>query len=256
MDSIYSLLSAMKGQQRQMDSVSNNLANVNTTGFKSDEVLFREYYNEYMGQDLESEEEMFAHEEFISPFGRGGTSFVMPDHVSPSMVQGSFKYTQNPLDLAIQSEGFFIVDTPAGIRYTRNGQFLKDGEGFLITNSGHRVLGKKGPLKIEGKEFAVGRDGSVIVDGKEIDFIKIVNFQEPDRLTKMGNSYWVPGSDRQKPIDIDRPVVHQGVLEGSNVEAVQEMVKMIAVNRTYEASQKAMKSLDEMDEKSISIARV
>ena len=76
MDSIYSLVSAMKGQQRQMDSVSNNLANVNTTGFKSDEVLFREYYTQFMGQDLESEEEMFAHEEFISPFHRGGTSFV------------------------------------------------------------------------------------------------------------------------------------------------------------------------------------
>jgi flagellar basal-body rod protein FlgF len=229
---------------------------VNTTVFKSDEVLFREYYNEYMGQDLESEEEMFAHEEFISPFSRGGTSFVMPDHVSPSMKQGSFKYTENAFDLAIQSEGFFVIDSPEGIRYTRNGQFLKDGEGYLITNSGHRVLGKNGPLKIDGQEFAVGQDGSVIVDGKEVDFLKIVKFEQPDRLTKLGNSYWIPGSDRQKPIDIERPVIHQGVLEGSNVEAVQEMVKMIAVNRSYEASQRIMTSMDELDEKSISIAKV
>jgi flagellar basal-body rod protein FlgG len=246
----------MKGQQRQLDSVSNNLANVNTTGFKSDEMLFREYYNEYLGQDLESEEELFAHEEFISPFSRGGTSFVMPDHVSPSMKQGIFKHTNNPMDIAIQSDGFFVVDTPQGIRYTRNGQFLKDNEGFLITNSGHRVLGKNGPLKVEGKEFSVGQDGVAIIDGKETDYFRIVNFEQPARLTKLGNSYWVPASDKQNPIEIDRPIVVQGVLEGSNVEAVQEMVKMIAVNRSYEASQKALRSLDDLDEKSITIAKV
>lgn len=256
MDSIYSLLSAMKGQQRQMSAVSNNLANVNTTGYKADEVVFREYYSEFIGQDLESEEEMFASDGFISPFSRGGTSFVMPDHVSPSMKQGMFKHTNNPFDFSIQTEGFFVVETPQGARYTRNGQFLKDAEGFLITNAGHRVMGKEGPLKVEGQEFSVGRDGSVMIDGQEVGFFKIVNFEEPGRLTKLGNSYWVPGSDAQKPIDIDRPVIHQGTLEGSNVEVVQEMVKMIGVNRSYEASQKAMKSLSELGEKSISIARV
>jgi flagellar basal-body rod protein FlgG len=256
MDSIYSLLSAMKGQQRQMDAVSNNLANVNTAGYKSDEVLFKEYYNEFVGQDLESEEEMFAHEEFISPFSRGGTSFVKPDHVSPSMKQGHFKQTDNTLDLAIKSEGFFVVETPFGVRYTRNGQFMKDAEGFLISNSGHRVLGKNGPIKLTGKDVSFGQDGSVIVDNQDVDFLKIVNFKDPSRLTKLGNSYWVPSSDKQTPTEIDRPVVLQGVIEGSNVDSVQEMVKMIAVNRSYEASQKAIRSMDELDDKSVSIARV
>ncbi len=256
MDSIYSLLSAMKGQQRQMEAVSNNLANVNTAGYKSDSVLFREHYNTYVGQDLESEEEMFTHEDFISPFSRGGTSFVKPDHVSPSMKQGSFKQTDNTLDLAIKSEGFFVVDTPFGARYTRNGQFLKDSDGFLITNAGHRILGKNGPIKLTGNEVSFGQDGAVIVDKQEVDFLKIVNFENPSRLTKLGNSYWVPSSDKQNPIDIDRPVILQGVVEGSNVDSVQEMVKMIAVNRSYEASQKTIRSMDELDEKSVSIARV
>ncbi len=256
MEPIYSLLSAMKGQQRQMDSVSNNLANVNTAGFKKDQVLFREYYNDFVGQDLESEEEKFAHGEFISPYSRGGTSFVMPDDVSPSMSKGTFKSTENPFDLAIKSEGFFTIETPFGQRYTRNGEFLRDGEGFLITTSGDKVLGKNGPIKITGKEFSVGKEGSIFIDGNEVDSLNIVGFQEPNRLTKMGNSYWVPSSTAQKPTVLDNAVIHQGVVEGSNVDSVQEMVKMITINRSYEASQKVMTSLDDLDDKSISIARI
>ncbi len=200
MDSIYSLLSGMKGQQRQMDSVANNLANANTTGFKSDQVMFREYYSEYLGQDLESEEELFAHKEFLSPFSRGGTSFVKPDHVSPSMLQGIFKETKNPLDLALKNRGFFVVDSPYGERYTRNGEFYKDSEGFLITNAGHKVMGKNGPIQLKGKEFSVGKDGAIMLDNKEVGFIRVVDFEEPARLTRLGNSYWVPSTTDQKPI--------------------------------------------------------
>ncbi len=256
MESIYTLLSAMKGQQRQMDAVSNNLANVNTPGYKGDKVLFREYYNELMGQDLESEEEKFAHNEFLSPFSRGGTSFVMPDHVSPSMKNGTYKNTTNPFDIAIKSDGFFVVETPYGERYTRNGQFLLDSNKFLITNSGDKVMGKKGPIQISSKDFSVGTDGAIFVNGKEVDTLNIVGFSEKTRLTKMGNSYWAPSHSSQKPTKIDPVSIHQGYLEGSNVDTVDEMVKMISVNRSYEASQKMMRSLDELDEKSISIARV
>ncbi|MDH5561032.1 MAG: flagellar basal-body rod protein FlgF [Deltaproteobacteria bacterium] len=256
MESFFTLVSALKGQQRQMDAVSNNLANINTPAFKADQVLFKEYYNEFMGQDLESEEEKFAHQEFISPFDRGGASYVMPDHVSPSMARGTFKQTGNPYDLAIQSDGFFVVNSPMGPRYTRNGQFLRNAQGFLVTNTGDQVMGTKGPIKITGKEFSVGKDGSVMVDNKEVDTLQIVNFQEPDRLTKMGKSYWIPGSDRQKPIEMKEMNIEQGVIEGSNVDSVQELVKMINVNRSYEASQKILRSLDDLDEKAISIARI
>jgi len=259
MEPIYTLLSAMKGQQRQMDSVANNLANVNTTGFKRDQVLFREYFNRLVGQDLESEEELFVNEEFISPYSRGGTSFVMPDHTSPSMKKGLFKNTDNPLDLAIKSEGFFVVDTAHGARYTRNGQFLLDSKGFLITSSGDRVLGKKGPIQIKVnniKELSVGRDGALLVNNRPIDTLQIVGFQEETRLTKLGNSYWAPSHVDQKPKPLEVVDVQQGVLEGSNVDAVQEMVNMINVNRSYEASQKIMQSLDELDDESISIARI
>lgn len=256
MESIYTLLSAMKGQQRQMDTVSNNLANVNTTGYKADKVLFREYYNQVAGQDLESEEEKFAHGEFISPMSRGGTSFVMPDHVSPSMTKGPFKTTENPFDLAIRSEGFFVVETPHGTRYTRNGQFLRDPKGFLINNSGDKVQGLKGDIRINGEEFSVGEDGSIMVDNQAVDTLKIMGFPEESRLTKMGNSYWVPGSREQKPSKPEFINIEQRVLESSNVDTVKEMVNMINVNRSYEASQKLLRSLDDLDEQVISIAKI
>ena len=256
MESIYTLLSAMKGQQRQMDAVANNLANVNTTGYKGDNVLFREYYNEMAGQDLESEEEKFAHDEFISPLSRGGTSFVMPDHVSPSMSKGTFKATENPFDLAIRSDGFFVVETPYGTRYTRNGQFLRDPKGFLTTNSGDKVQGLKGDIQVKGDEFSVGEDGSILVDGQVVDTLKIMGFPEETRLTKLGNSYWAPSSSEQKPGKPEFISIEQRVLESSNVDTVQEMVKMINVNRSYEASQKLMRSLDNLDEQVISIAKI
>ncbi len=256
MDSIYTLLSAMKAQQRQMDAVSNNLANVNTTGYKGDKVLFREYYNEMAGQDLESEEENFAHDEFISPLSRGGTSYVKPDHVSPSMTKGSFKVTERPFDLAIRSEGFFVVETPYGTRYTRNGQFLRDPKGFLTTNSGDKVQGLKGDIRVNGKDFAVGEDGNITIDGRVIDTLKIMGFPEQDRLTKMGNSYWSPSSSEQKPAKPEFISIEQRALESSNVDTVQEMVSMISVNRSYEASQKLMRSLDDLDEQIISIAKI
>lgn len=256
MDTTFTLLSALKGQQKQMDSVANNLANVNTPGFKKDEVVFREYYNNMIGQDLESEEEQFSHNEYISPYNRGSSSFVKPDHVSPAMQQGDYKNTDNPFDLAIHSDGFFTIDTPYGTRYTRNGQFSKGADGFLITNSGEKVQGQKGPIKVEGEDFSVGNDGKILVDGKEVDSLKIVRFNEANRLRKVGNSMWVPSSIHQTPQKPDKINIQQGALESSNVETVSEMVEMISVNRAYEAAQKAIQSNDELEERVITIAKV
>lgn len=256
MDTTFTLLSALKGQQKQMDSVANNLANVNTPGYKKDEVIFREYYNEMIGQDLESEEERFSHNEYISPYNRGSSSFVKPDHVSPEMHQGDFKSTNNPFDLALQTDGFFSIDTAYGTRYTRNGQFSKNAEGYLITNSGDKVLGLKGPIKVEGEEFSVGNDGQIMVDGKEIDTLKVVRFDESNRLRKVGASMWIPSSVNQTPKKPDTINIQQGALETSNVETVSEMVEMISVNRAYEAAQKAIRSNDELEEQVITIAKV
>ena len=256
MDSTFSLLSALKSQQRQMDIVANNMANIDTPGFKRDQVMFREYYDQIIGQDLESEEEKFVHNEFISPFNRGSSSYVMTDHVSPLMHKGDFQATNSPYDLAIQTDGFFVVETVQGPRYTRNGRFLQNGQGYLITTSGDKILGKKGPIKIQGDDFTVDSDGRILVDKKEVDRFKIVTFDQPARLTKLGNSYWAPSGAAQKPINFDNYVIQQGIIEGSNVDSIQELVKMITVNRLYQAAQKAMRSKGELDDKAISIAKI
>ena len=256
MDSIYALMSGLKAQQRQMEAVSNNLANAQTPGFKKDTVLFKEMFNEYSTQDLESNEESFTHEEFISPLSRGHVSFVSPDHVSPRMSMGKMTPTNNPFDVALQTDGFFAVQSERGEVFTRNGRWMQDSEGYLSTNDGDRVLGENGPIKVAGKNFAVGSDGSVMVDDKKVDTLKVVRFEQPDRLTKLGNSSWIPGSDAQVPIPARNTVIQQGVYEGSNVETVEEMVEMINLNRSYEAAQKALRSNDELTGQVISIARV
>ncbi|MDX2471952.1 MAG: flagellar hook-basal body protein [SAR324 cluster bacterium] len=256
MDSIFTLLSAMKGNQRQMDATANNLANANTPGFKRDQVLFREMYTEFSEQDLESEEESFAHENYLSPLSRGGTSFVMPDHVSPQMNTGRIIPTSSPKDIAIQNDGFLVVQGSKGTAYTRDGRFLEDQEGFLITKSGDRVMGEKGPILVGGKDMAIGSDGAVIVGGQLVDKLQVVKFEQPTRLTKLGGGYWAPGSDKQIAMPQKDPRIAQGVYESSNVDVVTEMVDMITVNRSFEAAQRAMRSNDSLDEKSITIARI
>ena len=256
MDSVFTLLSAMKGNQRQMDATANNLANANTPGFKRDQVMFREMYTEYTEQDLESEEEAFAHENYLSPLSRGGASFVMPDHVSPQMNTGRIIPTSSSKDIAIQNEGFLVVQGPKGIAYTRDGRFLEDQEGYLITKSGDRVMGEKGPILVKGEDMAIGSDGAVIVAGQLVDKLQVVRFEQPTRLTKLGGGYWAPGSNKQIPIPQKDPRIEQGVYESSNVDVVTEMVDMITVNRSFEAAQRAMRSNDSLDEKSITIARI
>ena len=256
MDAIYSLMSALKGQQRQMDAVANNLANAETPGYKKDTVVFREMYNEYTQQDLESDEEGFAHEQFLAPLGRGHSSYVMPDHVSPRMTTGRITPTNNPFDMALQTDGFFVVEGDRGEAFTRNGRFMRDNEGYLVNTDGAKVMGKEGPILAKGEHFSVGRDGTVLVDNQKVGVLKVVRFEQPHRLTKLGANLFVPGSAAQIAIDQKEPLIQQGVYEGSNVDTVQELTEMIGLNRHYEAAQKALRSSDSLTEQAITIARI
>lgn len=255
MNGIYSLLSAAKAQQRRLETTSNNLANVNTPGFKGDQAVFREFLNDAIGQDLESEEEQFVHHEFISPFSYGGTSYTITDGIVPNMSNGSFKNTGKNLDIAIGSRGFFTVETPHGQRYTRNGQFQRNADGFLITQSGDKVLGEKGPIQLNGSSIVIGNTGTIMVDGKNIDNLKITDFKKESELMKLGNNYWVPHNKTQIPQKAENISIMQGFIESSNVNTVPEMVNMITVNRAFGASQNAIRSIDELDSKSISLAK-
>ena len=182
--------------------------------------------------------------------------------------QGSLKQTGNKFDLAIDGKGFFVIDTPAGERYTRNGSFLMDREGFMVTKDGYKVLGEKGPLQVKEFNFQIDQDGNVIVNMDEqdererltnddqnewkrtekLDRLRLVNFENLRYLDKQGDSFYKetkysgPATDMQA----DRSKIHQGFLEASNVNAVAEMVRMIEVQRSYEASHKSIQAHDQL----------
>jgi len=256
MSGIYTLLSASKALQRKIDVTSNNLANVNTPGYKSDKAVFKEYLTKSIGQDLESEEEQFVHHEFISPFSNGGNSFAVTDTVTPNMSNGRFRKTERNLDFALGKQGFFAVQTPQGKRYTRDGQFEIDSKGFLVTQSGDKVLGSKGFIQMKGKDFVVGKDGVVTENGVESNRLLVVRFPKESSMTKMGNSLWATSFEGQQPKIMDDPLIHQGMVEDSNVNSVEEMVQLLTVNRSFEASINAMGMIDELDEQAISISEV
>jgi flagellar basal-body rod protein FlgG len=183
--------------------------------------------------------------------------------------QGGLKETGNPFDLALDGDGFFAVDTTAGERYTRNGNFVLGKEGLLLTKSGDPVLGRNGYIQIKENNFVIDAQGRVwqnalyandperLVSAQEnewesmelVDTLRIVEFERTRYLKKQGDSFWASTFESGIAIDVaenERPKVYQGFLEGSNVNPVREMVNMIEVNRAYEANQRVIQTQDNL----------
>jgi flagellar basal-body rod protein FlgG len=177
------------------------------------------------------------------------------------------KQTENDFDIALEGRGFLTVQTPQGERLTRNGAFLVNSDGYLVTKSGDFVLGETGPIKLKKNNFVIDEDGTVwqnstfAADDKRlvsqaenqwenierVDRLKLVDVKRERYMQKQGNSYWrtTDESGDAQIIGPDvRPKVRQGFLEGANVNAVQEMVEMIEVNRAYDANQKTIQTED------------
>jgi flagellar basal-body rod protein FlgG len=201
-----------------MEIIANHLANADTTGFKAEIVKFDELYNEYLSVDFS---------------------------------QGDLKNTSNSLDLALTAEGFFKVQTPAGIRYTRNGNFILNQEGILVTQKGDRVLGESGNIVIEGSNIVVNRNGEVLVEGELVDRLAVVNFESLNKLKKEEGSLFRHPDGATAEVPATVVSIEQGALEGPNVVIVKEMTRMIETMRIYEAYQKVIHSLDETDAKAI-----
>jgi flagellar basal-body rod protein FlgF len=158
--------------------------------------------------------------------------------------QGPIEHTQRKLDLAIQGEGFFVIDTPSGERFTRCGSFTLTESGFLATHSGDLVMGTGGPIAISGQDLQISPDGRVIVDGDEAGALRIVYVPDPQALVREGNVY-ASGLAVHTEADMNRTEVIQGALERSNVSPIDEMVEMISLNRGFEADQKSITLQDE-----------
>lgn len=172
--------------------------------------------------------------------------------------QGKMKVTHSPLDFAIEGDGFFEVLTPAGVRWTRNGSFSIDGEGRLVTKSGHPVLiqGDQEPeqriIQIGNEKLNVTRQGDLFIGGNPVGKLAVVKFLDETHIRKEGSGLFHRHSQESIPVDATNEArVHQGFLEASNVNVVEEMTDMIMAHRIFEATQQAVKAFDHMDDKLI-----
>ena len=166
--------------------------------------------------------------------------------------EGSIKETGNSLDLAINGEGFFVVNTPDGPRYTRSGNFSLNGANMLSTQDGYPVMGENGPVIIEGGTVTIDPDGRVIVDGEEVNRLRIVDFPKPYNLKKIGNNLF----EADGAIPATNYSISQGFLEMSNVDQIKEMVSMIEILRGYESYRKVINAIDETASRTNEIGRV
>lgn len=248
----YTGASGMSAQQNRLDVISNNLANVDTTGFKRDtaisknfsELLIRRTRNDGVYKNA------FGSADAAPIIGKLGLG-VETNESFTDFSQGSYKETASTTDMALSGKGFFAVLTPQGERYTRNGNFIIGKEGLLETKEGYPVLGEKGTIYVADTRFFVDKDGIIYdsEDMREIERFKTVRFENERYLKKQGASLYYE-TDISGPAYIaegeERPGFLQGFVETSNVNVVNEMVRMIEVNRAYEANQKTVQAGDSM----------
>lgn len=204
-------------QEHRLDIISNNLANVNTPGFKRDMPIFIDFLIKATKTD----------------FG-----------------QGHLKKTGGKLDLALSGPGFFQIETPAGIRYTRNGTFTLNSEGTVVNMDGYPL---RGDLSIPAKtiDLVINASGEIFADGQSIGTIEIVEFDDSSVLAKEGNSLFKTRSPEDSGKEAEKTTVEQGFIESSNVNVIHSTINLIDTTRTYEAFQKMILTFEEINTKAI-----
>lgn len=221
--------------QRRMDIAANNLANVATAGFKADGLLLDEADATAAHADEDPRDIRFSRD-----IG------VMRD-----MGQGPIAMTGNAFDVAIEGEGFFMIEGPEGPLYTRDGAFSLAGDGRLVTGDGRAVLNSGGApivLDPQGETPSIGRDGAIRVAGVEAGRIGVASFAAPGALSKVGDNLW--SANGQSPGEFEG-VVLQGALEGSNVRPVVELTRLIEISRAYQSAARIVSGADELRQRAI-----
>ena len=255
MSGMTSLVQAAGVIEHKMETVANNLANVNTVGFKEDQPSFREVLSTAQRIVPESLEERFLSHEYLDDYVGMDKSAVVVDEVGKNFEPGRMRVTGNDLDFALANDGFFTIATPQGERFTRAGNFQLDAGGRVVTNDGYPVLGTKGEIIIKEGLIQVNDSGQVSVDGIIQDSFRLVRFQNQDHLQKLGQGFYAPIDSNDLPIASDDIQIKQGMLEDSNVNSMLEMTRMITATRAYETVHRALSRIDKLDEKAISMVQ-
>lgn len=247
----YTGASGMNAQQNRLDTISNNLANVDTAGYKKD-VTVTKSFSELLLRRKDFDgvyQHPFGSADAAPIIGKLGLGVETNENFT-DFSEGSLKLTNTSTDFALHGKGFFAIQTPEGERYTRNGNFMIGKEGILETKDGYPVLGENGIIQLEDDKFKVNDDGIIVTkDNQVVDRFKVVRFDDERYLKKVGTSFYID-TDISGPAYIaegaQRPQFIQNYMETSNVNVVNEMVRMIEVNRAYEANQKTIQSEDSM----------
>lgn len=223
--------------RRQLNVVANNLANMSTNGYKADQMMFVEHVVKSKGG-----------ERLISP----KLTFTRDLATRLDTTDGAIETTGNQLDMAIRNDGFFVVRDPQGAEfYTRNGQFRLDTNGQIVNQQGYPLLSSGGqPITLgpNDAEINVARDGTISTENGQIGKVRIVRFENPQDLVRTSGALF---SSNTPAIDIPSPDIIQGALEGSNVEPIMEMAKMIELHRSYESAKSFIEREDERQKEMI-----
>lgn len=243
--SFYIAGTGMLTQRSKMDVIINNITNVDTTGYKKDQVVSRSFAD--MLLDRLNDPSILNQTTYVG----GQNTGVYVDELVIDFTQGPMEVTDIQTDLAIAGDGFFCVQTPEGLRYTRSGNFQVDATGTLLTQEGNYVLGMNGErLNVGTGDFTVNSNGDIFVEGQNVGRLRIVRFNDNNVLRKAGGNLYY-AYNGENPDVMQNPNVVQGALEGSNLDIGREMAEMLTTNRLYESNQRILKMVDESLSKTV-----
>lgn len=229
---LYTSTSGMLVEMTRQEAISNNLSNVNTAGYKSDQATFISFPDRLL----------YATEGMSSkPIGGLGMGTSVRQ-VGYNPTSGPMLSTGNKNDFAIEGDGYFAVQTQQGIRYTKNGQFSLDALGRIVNANGHLVLGANGAITPGSTDFDVNPQGQIFTNGNQVGQFQLFFPGQPETLQKLGDGTFVGGGANAG----GQARIVQGSLEGSNVNPTKEIIEMIAGMRAYESNQRIIQTHDEL----------
>ncbi|MEW6540737.1 MAG: flagellar hook-basal body protein [Bacillota bacterium] len=235
---IYTAASGMLAGQTRLDTVAHNVANVNTTGFRRQQPAFAPFL----------QAAVMRHDQGL-PLGVTSLGAV-PKALVTDPAAGPETQTGRTMDLALEGEGFFTVERDGRYLYTRAGSFKVDASGNLVTPAHDQVLGESGPLRVKNGDFTVSADGRVFLStGEELDRLRLTALPGREALTRTPDGFLVTEAATVPAVNTR---VHQGFLEGSNVNLAVEMVELLLASRLYAANQRAVRTHDTLAEKAVS----
>lgn len=237
---LYLAGTGMLVQRSKMDVTTNNIANAETLGYKSDTLLSRSF--EDMLISRMNDPSVVNQTTHVGPLGTG----THIDELYTSFAQGTPEQTGLSTDLCVVGKAFFVVNTPEGERYTRAGNFTLDAQGYLLDANGNPVQGEGGNIQLTSDRFLVNDLGHIIdLDtGAQIGALRLVEFENPENLRKAGDNYFYDyGGAGGRAAESSQ--VMQGYIESSNVNIAKEMVDMIITSRAYETNQRSARMIDE-----------